>query len=348
MSTTKYQVLYRYVNETTNTPITNSDEYEYEPVREFYVDLGDNSGHQIFIEEFKGIAIGEQQKLITEGNSVDNVKNNMLFAYDGTKKIFHSKWIKDQPGYVVKDWKLLNRDDIGNRGDYTKKFTTLGVTTPEDGGTVVCNAEVLEYLLPNLFTNNGQKIDLRYDYFKTGYEYTEKEVYELIYDKINFSLKDPLDSYTYMKKSTNKSLSYNSYPTSTNDYFTVYTGPYCIGGKSIVKTFKAKSVYTGRNAPIATDLNCSETEKYLYSDIAVKKEHIETLTIPGHYEEQIEAPYLIIDTYKKIKLSPWFVNCQCSSLESALTKAENLIKTIGIENVKVIKLVPFEQNIKIK
>ena len=203
MSTTKYQVLYRYVNETTNTPITNSDEYEYEPVREFYVDLGDNTGHQIFIEEFKGIAIGEQQKLITEGNSVDNIKNNMLFAYDGTKKIFHSKWIKDQPGYVVKDWKLLNRDDIGNRGDYSKKFTTLGATTPEDGGVVVCNAEVLEYLLPNLFTATGQTIDLRYDFFKTGYKYTEKEVYETIYDKINFSLKDPLDSYAYTKKSNN-------------------------------------------------------------------------------------------------------------------------------------------------
>lgn len=346
MSATKYQVLYRYINETTNTPITNSDEYEYEPVREFYVDLGDNTGHQIFIEEFKGIAIGEQQKLITEGNSVDNIKNNMLFAYDGTKKIFHSKWIKDQPGYVVKDWKLLNRDDIGNRGDYSKKFTTLGASTPEDGGTVVCNAEVLEYLLPNLFDKDGQTIDLRYNFLKTGYEYTEKEVYELIYDKVNFSLKDPLDSYTYMKHSTTTQKISNSYY--YDDPFSLYTGPYCIGGKVTIKKYGPNSVYTRYSVKNTTEIIGVQSENYLYGGIAVKKDHIETLTIPGHYEEQIEAPYLIIDTYKKIKLSPWFVNCQCSSLESALTKAENLIKTIGIENVKIIKLVPFGQNIKIK
>ena len=346
MSATKYQVLYRYINETTNTPITNSDEYEYEPVREFYVDLGDNTGHQIFIEEFKGIAIGEQQKLITEGNSVDNIKNNMLFAYDGTKKIFHSKWIKDQPGYIVKDWKLLNRDDIGNRGDYSKKFTTLGASTPEDGGTVVCNAEVLEYLLPNLFTNDGQKIDLRYDSFKTGYEYTEKEVYELIYDKVNFNLKDTLDAYTYAKKSTKQRISTNRY--FSRDVTEVYIGPYSIGGKSIIKKYAPNTIYTKYDTINSTEFKYSLSEEGLYSGIAIKKDHIETLTIPGHYEEQIEAPYLIIDTYKKIKLSPWFVSCQCSSLESALTKAENLIKTIGIENVKIIKLVPFEQNVKIK
>ena len=74
---------------------------------------------------------------------------------------------------------------------------------------------------------------------------------------------------------------------------------------------------------------------------------IQTKLIPGHYEDTTEYPYLIIDTYKSIPMSPWFVHATYGSLEAALTKAKSLVEMLGIENIKLIKIVPFDQFIKI-
>ena len=47
-------------------------------------------------------------------------------------------------------------------------------------------------------------------------------------------------------------------------------------------------------------------------------------------------------------MSPWFVHATYSSLESALERAKLLVDMIGLENVKLIKLVPFDQFVKIQ
>lgn len=65
-------------------------------------------------------------------------------------------------------------------------------------------------------------------------------------------------------------------------------------------------------------------------------------------EEHTEDPYLIKDTYKRISGNPWFTNCVCGSLDAALEKAKKLVSMIGIENVKVIKMVAYDQFLKIK
>ena len=145
MAATKYQLLYRYINEATNIAITNESTEEYVPVREFYT-----MDHAIFSSDAqtKAAAEDEQQEMIANANDPSNIKTNMLFAFEGTKKIRHQKWTPDTTGYVVRDWSQIARSKIGNRGDFTKEFTTLNGATPEDGGTVVCTQEVFDKYFP--------------------------------------------------------------------------------------------------------------------------------------------------------------------------------------------------------
>ena len=85
----------------------------------------------------------------------------------------------------------------------------------------------------------------------------------------------------------------------------------------------------------------------LSTGATIKPNQVKTTTIPGHYEDTTEYPYLIIDTYKLIPMSPWFIHATYGSLEAALTKAKALVEMLGIENIKLIKVVPFDQFIKI-
>lgn len=64
--------------------------------------------------------------------------------------------------------------------------------------------------------------------------------------------------------------------------------------------------------------------------------------------EHLEDPYMVKDTYKRINGSPWLTHCVCSSLDAALIKAKTLCGMIGMENVKVIKVVAYDQSLKIK
>ena len=85
-----------------------------------------------------------------------------------------------------------------------------------------------------------------------------------------------------------------------------------------------------------------------FASLEVKQENITRYAIPAHYEPSGKAPYLIKDNYKKIPLSPWILHSVHNSLESGLEKARVLVSMIGIDNVKLIKTVPFDQFIKIK
>ena len=331
MAATKYEVLYRYVNEALNTPITNNMKNEYDMVREFYVD----PHHKIFSKDpiTQAEAMDEQQEIISYANNSENPKTDMLFAYDGTKKIKHKEWVPEATGYVVKDWKEIKRSNIGNQGDFSKEFTTLNAATPEDGGIVVCTKAVMEKYFPeriSVITRDTAQEDAgtsgsRY--------YTEKKVKELVDAATMFAVTDYNTTASETSRIQTTSGSYYSSP----NYRTVYIGPIAIGSNPM-STLNAGfgAVYGSYN------------QNNLYSSVYITREEIETITIPGHYEDANDAPYLIIDTYKRIQLSPWFVNCATGSLETAITKAELLVDMIGIENVKIIKIVPIDQFVKIK
>lgn len=326
MAATKYQVLYRYINEATNTAITNSMENPYERVLEFYTD----PDHKIFSTDpaVQAEAVDEQQEMIAFGNSSENPKTNMLFAYDGAKKIKHKKWVEEATGYIVKDWKQLKRSSIGNQGDFTKDFTTLNAATPEDGGIVVCSARALsKYFQAGNIATSGR--------------YTSAQLNQMIDDYSVFQL---IDSNWRAHAASPSSYTRYSGKWSQGTSSSVYTGPIYVDTTnsdfSTISGYNPGGDNWGTTTGVANQAKASGTIRLIISDI-------ETTNIPGHYEDVTDAPYLIMDTYKRIQLSPWFVHCTSGSLESSLAKARALVDMIGMENVKLIKIVPFDQFIKI-
>lgn len=96
-----------------------------------------------------------------------------------------------------------------------------------------------------------------------------------------------------------------------------------------------------------SDLEAANMGNFL-STFTVTSDNLTRYPIPAHYETSGKAPYLIKDNYKKIPLSPWILHSVHNSLESGLEKAKEIVSMIGIDNVKLIKTVPFNQFVKIK
>lgn len=330
MAATKYQVLYRYINEATNTAITNSMDNAYDPVCEFYTD----PDHKIFSNSpnVQAEAVNEQQEMISYGNSSANPKTNMLFAYDGTKKIKHQKWVEEATGYIVRDYTRIKRGLIGNQGDFTKEFTTLNAATPEDGGLVVCTEAVMRKYFPRTITviSDNSQADMGSG---TNRYYSEAKANKMITESTFFALST--GGYGDHGQASKTQYLTDRWGDRIGSPF--YTGPVAIGRNTMANQHNTYSSLFG-----------SPSSDGLYSSVTITQAQIATVQIPGHYEEVIDAPYLIKDTYKRIQLSPWFVNYTCGSLEAAIDKARVLVDMLGMENVKVIKIVPFDQFIKIK
>ena len=349
MAATQYQVLYRYLNEATNNAITNSANEEYVETLEFY-----QKDHKLLFrsDKEKSEAEDEKQKMISEGNSPDNIKTDMLFAYAGTKKIKHQIYKPEETGYVVRDYTLLDRRKIGNRGDFSKEFTTLNSPTPEDGGTVVCIKDIMAKYFNNSTSTAAKTItvdpttgDLSNSY---GSYFSTDEISKVIRESNIFQLNlDPLELLN--KYTTTVSTTYpTGYP-----YGAEY-GSYIPASKAFsidnpAPGFTFSEYTTGRTGPVVNVIEKGYTNSAtVYNSFTINPmEHIKTVTIPSRNEDVVSYPYLIKDTYVRIKMQPWFVNYTTGSLERAIAKAKTIVEMIGIENVKVLKIVPFDQFIKI-
>ena len=351
MAATKYQVLYRYINESTNTRITNSPVNTYETVQEFIT-----NEHQLESSNLSDRIEGEDKKeaMISFGNSPTNPKTDMLFAYDGTKKIRHEKFIPTDTGYVVRDWKRLNRKNIGNLGDFSKDYITLDGPTPELGGTVVCkNKNIFDKYFPTTITviKDNTYADKEED--KSGaYDayYTEAKINELINNATPFAL-----STVSWREHTVPS----KYVLDVSRNKKYYIPTIIIGAKvKVIHTPTKVATSSYYDAWGYRRYHYTEIKDYVYEDdagapfcfsaITIDPSQVQTTPVPGHYEPSSTYPYLIKDTYKRIELDPWFINGTYSSLESALEKCRILVNMIGIDNVKLIKIVPFDQFIRIK
>ena len=350
MAATKYQVLYRYINESTNTRITNSPVNTYETVQEFIT-----NEHQLESSNLSDRIEGEDKKeaMISFGNSPTNPKTDMLFAYDGTKKIRHEKFIPTDTGYVIREWKKLNRKNIGNLGDFSKDYTTLDAATPELGGTVVCkNKNIFDRYFPTTITviKDNTYADKEGD--KNGaYEayYTEAKINELINNATPFALntaswrehtvpsKYVLDI-VHNKKYYKPTVIIGAKVKLTHGPANIPTSTYYHNGYLRYKYTDVFDYVYEENPDVA----------FCFSAVTIDPSQVQTTPVPGHYEPSSTYPYLIKDTYKRIELDPWFINGTYSSLESALEKCRILVNMIGIDNVKLIKIVPFDQFIRIK
>lgn len=66
------------------------------------------------------------------------------------------------------------------------------------------------------------------------------------------------------------------------------------------------------------------------------------------FSAEYKWPYMIVDVYERVWFSPWFSVHVCGSLKSALEKAKVVVSAVGIDNVKIIKLVSIDQFIKLR
>lgn len=341
MAATQYQVMYRCMNEAMNMPITNDPSSKYDPVFEFYVE----PDHRIYLNDpiIQGEEMQKQQEMISSANQASNVKHDMLFVYDGCKKIPHQQWVPDQVGYVVRNWKAI-RSKIGDRGDYTKDFTCLNAETPEDGAVVVCTQTVLKN-----YKNNGYFSPEPHVFCVAG-DYSSDEVQQLLDDSTIFALTMPSwKDHAELNGSSSKiwSVPYSGYWHSHYNGDVVaqdYKGPIRVDESRDMST--VSGYYQGSTE--YKDHKIHANASNIYSEMSYSTEDLLTTTIPGHYEDVADAPYAIKDQYRRIDSSPWSVHCTVGSLEAALTKAKKLVEMIGLENVKVIKLVAIDQFIKIR
>ena len=64
-------------------------------------------------------------------------------------------------------------------------------------------------------------------------------------------------------------------------------------------------------------------------------------------DDKKEIPYLYYDNMKGIKFDPWFLYSTHASLNSAMTKAKELVNILGKDAVKIGKVIPLDQYIEI-
>ena len=334
MATTKYQVLYRYVNPNSNQLITNDDN-EYNNVFEFYHDK-----HKIFTgtEEEKLNANNEKSQLITEGNSTANNNYNMLFKFTGTKRVNKQIWVPKSTGYVIRDKEAVR--DLTTRavdGDFSGKYLLIEGDSIENGVVVSKTNPVTSAI----------QIEQRDAANKTFFA-NEDELLNTIINKTIAQLNTTvIDDFSSLSKYTpftytgsvphpggvcniNIKLGYDF--TVSNITYRNGTNSYAIA-KNALSEASYNNVITGGGQA--------------YTSITINPNHVQTYEIPAHYEEVADYPYVVMDTYEKVEQSPWFILSTHGSLNSALEKAKAIVKSVGIENVKLIKVVPTEQFVKI-
>lgn len=351
MSATKYILLYRYINDSTGIPILNDTEEDYESTLEFYTD----PDHKYFSkdESEQSEAMDKLQQVISDGNSASNPKASMLFAYTGTKKIKHKKWTLTQTGYVVRDWTKLNRNEIGDNGDWTKPYTTLGATTPENGGQVVAFQKTFKRDFPvrKTILNSENQGDLSNEY---GKYYSMEHLEDIIRESTLYQLNTGCNYRKHTIISEKLTFRFSKYL----GYYERYSYKYIEGYKGPIGVDQGKeTIFNTTKYPFQVDHYCdtyvsSSGDKIFigeaYSSVYIDPSQVETINLDAHYEDDPGYPYLIKDEYSRIKSTPWFINSIHGSLESAIKKAKILSKAIGLDNIQIIKDVNKDTFIKIK
>ena len=333
MSATKYQVLYRYVNPSSNQFITNDLENEYNKVFELYHDE-----HKIEIGTPEEVltANNEKSSLIIDGNSTANDNYNMLFKFTGTKRINKKVWKPKTTGYVIRDKKAVR--ELTTRavdGDFTGNYLLMEGDSIENGIVVAKNNPVIKPI-----------------------SITQEDSANKIFFVDDEELLNTIINKTIAKLTSDNPADYGTLKT----YVPYTSGEVAVGGVcdinikvgydfalQDIQYRSASSSYTIAKKALsqAAYTSVSNNKGVPYSTVTISSEKVETYEIPAHYEEVADYPYVVCDTYEQIEQSPWFILSTHGSITSALEKAKAVVKSVGINNVKLIKVVPTEQFIKI-
>lgn len=341
MGSTRYVLLYRGTNEAFKTLIHNNAEDEYVKVEELYT-----TDHKISsgTPEEKIEAENDKMNFIIEGNDSTNPKGVMLFYFDGTKRISHRKWIKETTGYVIRDWKSVE-DKVAPAGDYSGNYVVINGRNAATGiviskkNPIVADTTVVSGwsdVITNagtVITGNGvSAVDetwlINFIKSKTIGNLESNEI--KIYGKTKSALVGWSDGKSYIP---------------FNPGTEILVGRNALGAAIKVTNwaYKSGSYYSTYSGYVIDSAISGD----IYTSFVIKPAQVQTMAIPAHYEEVIEAPYMIKDTYQKVDGEPWFVLKTSGSLASVIETAKKVADAIGLENLKLIKEVPIDQKIRI-
>ena len=153
MSATKYQVMYRYTNPMSNVLITNDSEEPYTDTMDIYT-----NEHKMCIgtDEEKISAEYEKQDTIINNNTAECIKNSMLFAFDGVKRVNHNRWVASKIGYVIRDYSgIINK--ISPAGDYSGSYVLVDGTTPASATVIAKENPINKSIQVTEGINNADK-----------------------------------------------------------------------------------------------------------------------------------------------------------------------------------------------
>lgn len=335
MAATKYQILYRYTNPNSNQFIKNDIDTDYESVFEFYHDK-----HQIIVgtSEEKLNATKDKSDLIINGNNTANNNYNMLFKFTGTKRINKKIWIPESIGYVIRDKNAIkNLITRAVDNDYSGDYLLIEGNTIENGVVVSKINPVTKSISISQDDAENKK-----------YFIDEKELMNTIVNKTIAQLNSyNVEDYGSLSKYTPYTESGRAPATGGVQNISIKIGSdFALSNI----TYKSSSYQYNTAKDALTDTsyaNIIANGGLAFTSVTINPNHVQTYNIPAHYEEVAEYPYIIADTYEKIEQSPWFVLSTHSSLNSALEKVKPVVKALGLENVKLIKVVPTDQCVKI-
>jgi hypothetical protein len=405
------------MNQTTNTAITN--ESEYVKTEEFYTKdhkfnitaaqltsltnkkYGLRYEYEASVEgipqatfadtyatNLRAEADSDREQIITD-NMSNQEKSNLLFAYDGTKRIYHKQFIPEQLGYKVRDWKKVPEEQIPESpSDFEKHFVMLGgYKLGIDDAFLVCKPQFIDLYKKykkedgtgKCFLNISNNDPKGYGYAQNAKYYKNQNYIDLnkiVTDNIMFEIytseTDPTniqygetpiggsittivnsnDGESYVISNT-KTTNSNGANISSTYYFFFDNPQYNKVPNSIPQNTFSNNLsasyptyYTGWK--MSSLINIGFTPACMATNILIDNANIIKYVIPEHYETVGSNPFVIKDTYKPIPLSPWMLHSVHNSLESSLTSARQLVAMVGINNVKLIKYVPFGQYIKIQ
>lgn len=86
---------------------------------------------------------------------------------------------------------------------------------------------------------------------------------------------------------------------------------------------------------------------FMYDGIAKAESVTDTADYNPPSNDSKQIPYVYYERMKRVKLDPWFLYSTHASLNSAMTKAKELVNLLGKDSVKIGKVVPLEQYIEI-
>lgn len=328
MGATKYQILYRYTNPNSNQFVTNDAQTDYKAVMELYSDQ-----HKIEIGTPDEIlsANKEKSELIVNGNSTGNDNYNMLFKFTGTKRFNKKVWKPKSIGYVIRDKDAIRHlTTRAVNGDYTGDYLLMEGDTI-DNGIVVAKKNPMTSVINITAANaaNGA-------YFVNQTELRNTIINSTIGKLVSEDFNDYGTLNTWASYNGDSGVSFINIKVTNFATSTISYRP------------SQYSTATVRNALRDAAYNSILSAGGLaFTEMKIQPSQVETYEIPAHFEEQADYPYAICDTYERIEQSPWFVLSTHESLTSALEKVKAVVKAVGIENVKLVKVVPTDQFVKV-